>query len=283
MTKNKKKKSSKKTTKTTTTTTVVTTTTVDKNFDTHYLLILDRSGSMQSCWDSTINGLNEQLGTIRGLEKKYPEQRYFISLIAFDNEIQTIVDDVPVSEVEDFDGTEFPPRGMTALHDAMGIGISNLKTKIEKSNKENDDISTALVVIMTDGGENGSQEYNSKSIKKIIDELDSTDAWTFSFMGANQDAILTANSFGIGAGNSVTYSSTSIGATVAAGTFSKAMGMRGASNNMAYTTSLQENGTATMDFMDLETSTFLSDVVEGGVIGEDDSVIKTDNSTEDKA
>ena len=45
----KNKKSSKKKTTTKTTTTVVTTTTteVDKSLDTHYLLVLDRSGSMQ--------------------------------------------------------------------------------------------------------------------------------------------------------------------------------------------------------------------------------------------
>ena len=137
----KKNKSPKKTTITTTTTTVVTTTTVNKNLDTHYLLILDRSGSMSSCWTSTINGLNEQLGTIRDLENKYPEQRYFISLVVFDAEIDTILNDKPVSEVKDFDGTEFPPRGMTALHDAMGISITNLKTKLAKKNKNSDSIS----------------------------------------------------------------------------------------------------------------------------------------------
>ena len=270
----KNKKSSKKTTTTTTTTVVTTTTTVDKNLDTHYLLVLDRSGSMSSCWTSTINGLNEQLGTIRALEEKYPEQKYFITLVAFDSEIETIIEDTPISKVEDFDGTEFPPRGMTALHDAMGISITNLKVKLAKKDKESDSISTALVVVMTDGDENNSREYNADSIKKMIDELDATDAWTFSYMGANQDAVLTAKSFGIGAGNSVNYSSTVRGASMANTTLSKAIGARAFASNMSYTSAVASGEAVTLNSLNLDNSNFLSEVVDGDTIGEDD----TDNN-----
>lgn len=267
----KNKKSPKKTTTTTTTTTVVTTTTiVEKNLDTHYLLVLDRSGSMRSCWTSTINGLNEQLGTIRALEEKYPEQKYFITLVAFDNEIETIIEDMPISKVKDFDGTEFPPRGMTALHDAMGMSISNLKTKLSKKEKETDSISTALVVVMTDGDENDSKEYNTESIKNLIDELNATDAWTFSYMGANQDAILTAKSFGIVAGNSVNYSSTTRGAFAANSTLSKAIGARAYASNMSYTNAVASGGGITLDTLNFNNNTFLSEVVNGDTIGEED-------------
>lgn len=264
----KSKKSSKKTTTTTTTTVVTTTTTVDKNFDTHYLLVLDRSGSMQSCWTSTVNGLNEQLGTIRALEEKYPEQKYFITLVAFDSEIETIIEDLPISDVKDFDGTEFPPRGMTALHDAMGISITNLKAKLDKKDKSSDSISTALVVVMTDGDENNSREYNADSVKKLIDELDATNAWTFSYMGANQNAVLTAKSFGIGAGNSINYSSTVRGASLANTTLSSAIGARAFASNVSYTSAVASGTEITLDSLDLENSTFLSDVVDGDTIGE---------------
>lgn len=266
----KNKKSSKKTTITTTTTVVTTTTTVDKNLDTHYLLVLDRSGSMRSCWTSTINGLNEQLGTIRALEEKYPEQKYFITLVAFDNEIETIIEDTPISKVKDFDGTEFPPRGMTALHDAIGMSISNLKTNLSKKNKESDSISTALVVVMTDGAENDSKEYNAESVKKLIDELDATDAWTFSYMGANQDAVLTAKSFGIVAGNSVNYSSTTRGASVANSTLSKAIGARASASNMSYINAVASGGDITLDTLNFNNNSFLSEVVNGDTIGEED-------------
>jgi uncharacterized protein YegL len=277
MSKKNEKKSSKKVTVTTTTTTTVVTTTVEKNLDTHYLLVLDRSGSMSSCWKSTIEGLNEQLGTIRGLNEKFPEQRYFLTLVAFDNEIETVVDDMPIEDVKDFDGTEFPPRGMTSLHDAMGISIYNLKNKLEKKNKESENISTALVVIMTDGHENASKEYNSNSIKKLVDELNSTDAWTFSYMGANQNAVLTASSFGISAGNAITYASTASGANVAYNTLTKGIRSRAAVSNMAYCASAAL-GEVSLDSLNLDNATFFSSVVDGNTIGEDMSNVKDSDS-----
>lgn len=274
MAKNKNKKESKKTTKkvvTTTTTTTTTTTEVDKNLDTHYLLVLDRSGSMGSCWDATIEGLNEQLGTIRGLNEKYPEQRYFLTIVAFDDQIETIIEDKPIDEVKDFDGTEFPPRGMTSLHDAMGISISNLKSKLENKDKDSDSISTALVVVMTDGHENNSKEYDANSLKEMIEDLDKTDAWTFSYMGANQDAVLTASGFGISAGNSVNYHSTATGAKAAYGTLSKAVSARAMASNVSYTSSLDDIGEVSLDSINIDNKNFMSNVVNGDTISEDDS------------
>jgi len=280
--KKEKKSSKKKTITTTTTTTVVTTTTtVDKSLDTHYLLVLDRSGSMSSCWNSTISGLNEQLGTIRHLEEKYPEQRYFVSLVVFDTEIDTIMENKPISEVKDFDGTEFRPRGGTALHDAIGVGISNLRTYLDKKDKDSDSISTALVVIMTDGEENSSKEHNANTIKKLIDELNETDAWTFSYMGANQDAVLTASSFGIGAGNSLNYASTTAGASVAYDALTRGIESRANNNSRLYSMSVNATGSVSLDSMNLSNDTFLSDVVEGNTIGENLSNVKdidTDNN-----
>jgi len=281
----KNKKSSKKTTTTVTTTIVTTTTTVDKNLDTHYLLVLDRSGSMSSCWNSTISGLNEQLGTIRHLEEKYPEQRYFVSLVVFDTEIDTIMENKPISEVKDFDGTEFSPRGATALHDAIGVGISNLKSYLSKKDKNSDSISTALVVIMTDGEENSSREHNATSIKEIIGELEKGGAWTFSYMGANQDAVLTASRFGISAGNSINYSSTSAGAAAASNALSRGIMGRAKMSNASYTASASL-GDVTLESMtlnDMTNTAFFSSVVEGDTIGEDLSNVKEVEIDEEKA
>lgn len=280
--KNKKKVSNgpKKTTTTTTTTTVVTTTvTTSKSLDTHYLLVLDRSGSMQSCWGSTIEGLNEQLGTIRGLNKQYPEQRYFLTLVAFDDKIETIIDDKPIEEVSDFTGSEFPPRGMTSLHDAMGISINSLKAKISKKDNDNNSISTALVVIMTDGHENNSKEHNAVSVKKLVDELNTSGAWTFSYMGANQDAVLTASKFGIASGNAVNYSSTTAGASAAYQTLSRAVSSRAKMSNIAYTNSSSFNaGNVTLDSLSLNNDALFSSVIVGDTIGEDTSKLKDDDT-----
>lgn len=39
-----------------------------------YHFVLDKSGSMNSCRESTIQGVNSQLKTIKQLQKEFPEQ-----------------------------------------------------------------------------------------------------------------------------------------------------------------------------------------------------------------
>ena len=62
------------------------------------LIILDESGSMGAIKNSTISGFNEVVQTIKGLEKKFPEQKHFISLVTFNGlGIKTKLDKEPVS------------------------------------------------------------------------------------------------------------------------------------------------------------------------------------------
>ena len=49
----------------------------------HNLIILDESGSMESIKSSIIQGFNEIVQTIKGIEKEFPEQEHFISLVTF--------------------------------------------------------------------------------------------------------------------------------------------------------------------------------------------------------
>lgn len=279
-----KKSSVKKTVVTTTTTTTTTTTEVDKIIDTHYLLILDRSGSMQSCWNSTIEGLNEQIGAIRKLDEKYPEQKYYVSLVVFDDVIETVFENKPVEDVEEFDGTEFPPNGLTSLNDAMGYGISQLKTTLKNKAKK-DILTTALVVVMTDGGENSSKEYKGDEgkakIKKMIDALEEDGSWTFSFMGANQDAVLTARGFGISGSNSITYASTNRGAKTAFDTLTSAINAKASFTNTAYVNA-SATGSISLDSLNLDNTRFFSSVVDGDTIGEDLDLKNSDNTDSEK-
>ena len=45
-----------------------------KNKQTRYHFVLDKSGSMNSCRESTIQGFNSQLETIKQSQKEFPEQ-----------------------------------------------------------------------------------------------------------------------------------------------------------------------------------------------------------------
>ena len=53
--------------------------------------------------------------------------------------------------------------------------------------------SGVLVTILTDGEENSSRSYTSAHVKDLVDSK----SWKFVYLGANQDAVLTAQGLGI--------------------------------------------------------------------------------------
>ena len=216
--------------------------------------------------DTTLKGLNEQIQEIKNLEKKFPKQKYYITLVTFDSSVKTVYSDVPASKMKELTKEDYVPGGMTALHDAIGVGITNLRTRIQSKLDSGD--ASALVVIMTDGEENSSHEYNSEKVKSLITELEKTNLWTISFIGANQDSVLTAKSFGISASNTVNY------VPSVDGTATAYMAMTNAIKTRAY--NMSTNNYSTADFM--------SSVVDGNNLGEDKDTLKsttdTDNSTD---
>ena len=54
-----------------------------QNRTVHNLIILDESGSMEAIKRATIIGFNEVVQTIKGVEKRFPEQEHFVSLVTF--------------------------------------------------------------------------------------------------------------------------------------------------------------------------------------------------------
>ncbi len=148
----------------------------------HNLIILDESGSMDSIKESIILGFNEIVQTVKGIEKEFPEQEHFISLITFNGFGQKLLHFIdPVSKLEQIDATRYQPDASTPLYDAMGFGFMKLRQILE--GKSDYDV---LVTILTDGEENASKEYTGQSIKKLIDEL-KLNRWTFTYIGTDHD------------------------------------------------------------------------------------------------
>ena len=54
---------------------------------THYLLILDRSGSMYDCWDSTMSALNEQIQSIRTVQERNTEVPIKVNFLTFNDDV----------------------------------------------------------------------------------------------------------------------------------------------------------------------------------------------------
>ena len=58
---------------------------MEKKHQVHNLIILDESGSMQSIKSFIINGFNELVQSIKGIQKQFPEQEHYISIVSFIN------------------------------------------------------------------------------------------------------------------------------------------------------------------------------------------------------
>jgi hypothetical protein len=164
---------------------------------TEIVVVLDRSGSMGSIAQATVEGFNKFL-----LEQQNSEGEAFITLIQFDDRYELNYKGVPVKEAAPLIlGESFKPRGGTALLDAIGKTIEELKTDRD-----------VVFVIITDGEENRSETFKKEAINKMIESL-TEEGWKFLFLAANQDAIRTGGSIGIKASNSITYSADYDGAT----------------------------------------------------------------------
>jgi uncharacterized protein YegL len=188
------------------TTTVTTTTTeeiVNTNEKTQIICILDRSGSMSSIINDSIGGFNSFLKQ----QKELPDEST-ITVALFDDQYDILYDNIDIKKAEELTSKIWIPRGMTALYDAIGKTINQVKTTHSKLGDEKP--AKILVCIVTDGEENASNEYSLDAIKKLIKDCEKDD-WNFLYLAANQDAFSVGKSFGVSAGNTLTYTATAAG------------------------------------------------------------------------
>lgn len=168
---------------------------MNKNL-TDVTIVLDRSGSMQSCKQEAENGVNHFID-----EQKKADGECVFSLVQFDTEYEFVHRAVPVSEVPQF---TLQPRGMTALLDAVGRAINETGERLSKMD-EADRPGLVTFVIVTDGEENSSHEFTKSQIKEMIERQQNDYQWQFTFLGANQDAFSEASSIGINASAVANY------------------------------------------------------------------------------
>lgn len=164
------------------------------------IFILDKSGSMDAVKQATISGFNEYVDSLR----KDKNVSYTMSLTLFDTEKEHRYKNTPLAEVSALTEKSYRPDGNTALYDAAVSTIDYAHKNMDKKTK-------TLCVIMTDGEENSSREYDDKDLKRKIKELEETGYWTFVFLGANQDSYLVGQKFGLSKGNIANFNATSRG------------------------------------------------------------------------
>lgn len=211
-----------------------------KNF-THISFVLDRSGSMGSIVESTISGFNKFIKE----QKESNIGECVVSLHQFDNQYQTDYSMTPISEVRDLTTMTYQPRGATALNDAIGKTINELGTHLDSLN-EDEKPDTVIVAILTDGYENASSEFTVQQINEMITHQTDKYNWEFLFLGANQDAIATASSYNIKAGNSLSFNADSVGNTHAYNSISQGILRKRLFKAQLYSQGVSESDAASM-------------------------------------
>lgn len=158
---------------------------------TEVVFILDRSGSMSSLTEDTIGGFNSMIE-----KQKKEEGQCLVSLVLFNNVSEVIYDRVPIKDVPALTDKQYVATGSTALLDALGGAIHHIEN-VHKYAREEDVPGKTLFVITTDGMENSSINYSSDKVKSMITHQQEKHDWEFIFLGANIDAVETADRYGI--------------------------------------------------------------------------------------
>ncbi len=164
---------------------------------TELVFILDRSGSMAGLEADTIGGYNAVLK-----EQQAAPGEVLVTTVLFDHEYELLHRRADLRTVKPLTEQEYFVRGSTALLDAMGTTIAAIKAAHRVGGHPP---ARVLFTIITDGMENSSREYTYPQIKQMVEEQRKEHGWEFIFLGANIDAVETADSFGIDCSRAQNY------------------------------------------------------------------------------
>ena len=155
----------------------------------HICFVLDESGSMYNSVDDVIGGFQKLIDEQKG-EKN---GECIISLYRFSDTVKKDYIGKPVDEVSKL---IYSPGGCTAMNDGVGTAIDEIGKWLSDMD-ESERPSKNMIVIMTDGQENASKEYDFDIVKEKIKHQEEKYSWTFVYMGTNLQDLKDANRLGI--------------------------------------------------------------------------------------
>ena len=156
--------------------------------------LLDMTGSMGVDKPATIDAFNEYIG---GLKANEGTAGFKFSLAVFNSDIGIglNIEKGSLADVPELNDVNYAPAGTTPLYDAIGLSIDNLE-EVQGQ---------VLFIILTDGEENASQQFDKEEILKRISNR-TEQGWKFVFLGCDIDAMKQSEDLGITPGNARSYS-----------------------------------------------------------------------------
>ena len=158
------------------------------------VFILDKSGSMSGSEDNTISSFNEYLE-----KEKKNKFKTTITTVLFSDDYKYLHNGIDVRKVKPITNKDYYVGGCTALYDALGNTIQTIDKK---------DTDKVLFIIITDGYENASREYDNNNIRSLIKKHKD---WEFIYIGADIDSYAAGNNIGIKRENIANYKKDSKG------------------------------------------------------------------------
>lgn len=176
--------------------------------DAHVTFVLDSSGSMSKIRDDTIGGFNTFLE-----DQQVEDGSATVSLVDFNSTVSVTYRGMAIEGADKLTSETYTPGGQTALYDAIVTGIEDTAEFVSGIDAV-DRPENVIFVVLTDGKENAS-ETPQAVVKDRVETKQIEDGWEFLFIGANQDAALTAGKMGIDKQNSLDMSHSGDGAQAA--------------------------------------------------------------------
>lgn len=167
------------------------------------IVVIDESGSMDEVVNDTIGGFNSFLETHQSLPGEAK-----LTLVKFNEKYNIVHNGVNINEALKLDRKSYFPNSGTALLDAIGKTIDEVGKRLSDTPEE-ERPEKVILLIMTDGEENSSKEYNLQQVKDKIKHQTDKYKWEVVFMGADQDAWAAGGSMNIH--NNISYNKSETG------------------------------------------------------------------------
>ena len=179
--------------------------------------VVDRSGSMSSLGTVPAMGVMDFIKQHQTLARRNKTETQF-TLTTFDDAAETPIDAVDLRSWLCPSATALAqmvyPRGLTRLIDTFMERLHALERRLTRFNRG---LSrqvralkpkvVAILLIITDGQDNMSERFTAADLNKRV-KAAKRKGISVIFMGANQDAIGTAATFGVAAGAALTFGAT---------------------------------------------------------------------------
>lgn len=166
---------------------------------TEIVFVLDRSGSMGGRERDVIGGFNKFLA-----DQRQARGECYVSTVLFDDVSEVLHNRVPIARMEPLTEGQYTVRGCTAYYDALGGAIRH-HVLVQRYLPENLRAGKVVFVVMTDGCENSSREFDARRLRDIVRKEQEKWGWEFVFLGAGIDAIQAASDIGIAADRAVNF------------------------------------------------------------------------------